>query len=762
MLKYNGVLLMKNKKLFLICMILLAIFTLGVVCAEDNATSGNYTIENTHEYIVSGENIANENNIKESVGDKDHNSYYSSNSTLENNGENQNNDLADYYLIYSLDPIYPWSWSDSDGDSGPGIDIYLDTYGRYNITGNTTIYLNDKIIDEIPGEFHYLINEDTLWNNYHEKGTYTVKVVYSGDDNFKPTNITSDFILSTYICNIENDIVYVTLPSYVSGDLTIKVNEKNMTRKRINATYAAYLSYSYERYKIELDGLKNGENYTVEVDFKGDSEKYSFAESFSIISNKIFSIDIFLIDDNGYYMSYRYHNGDYYYGEDNFIIFSVPKDMKNNVAVTIDGKSYNYTKINGDISSYGDSNYDMAFKVNISALKGGFHSIVVSYPGDSKYPSDFRNVTINILTEIKFYYDNYPRYSLHLPSDAKGNFTVEIRHNNESDYILYDTVELKGQKAIILLPCGEYDLKAYYTGDDYEVEEISWPEYVSPMTIVMNYGQNKQLKMPTSFNSTIAFDIDLDDGHRWQVGEFAVLNYDPLYFNDALIDELINSDEAKRKITQNYDDYGSYFLEFTPIISYNIGYFELHPIKVNFNHHKLTGAKDIEIYYGDSKTISLKVYDICGKLVGKDQVVKIKIGKNTFSVKTDKNGVAKLKIPSTITSGKYTITMTYKSAKVTKKLTVKQVVTLKAIKVKKSAKKLVLQATLKKGKKAIKNAKVTFKFNGKTYKAKTNKYGIAKQTIKKSVLKKLKTGKKLTYSATYLKNTVKKTVKIRK
>ena len=37
MLKYNGVLLMKNKKLFLICMILLAIFTLGVVCAEDNA-----------------------------------------------------------------------------------------------------------------------------------------------------------------------------------------------------------------------------------------------------------------------------------------------------------------------------------------------------------------------------------------------------------------------------------------------------------------------------------------------------------------------------------------------------------------------------------------------------------------------------------------------------------------------------------------------------------------------------------------------------
>jgi invasion protein IalB len=55
-----------------------------------------------------------------------------------------------------------------------------------------------------------------------------------------------------------------------------------------------------------------------------------------------------------------------------------------------------------------------------------------------------------------------------------------------------------------------------------------------------------------------------------------------------------------------------------------------------------------------------------------------------------------------------------------------------------------------------------FKFKGKKYTAKTNKKGVAKITVKKSVLKKLKAGKKITYTATYLKDTVKRTVKVKK
>ena len=86
---------------------------------------------------------------------------------------------------------------------------------------------------------------------------------------------------------------------------------------------------------------------------------------------------------------------------------------------------------------------------------------------------------------------------------------------------------------------------------------------------------------------------------------------------------------------------------------------------------------------------------------------------------------------------------------------------LPKVTVKKSAKKLVIKATLKIDGKAAKNKKVTFKFNNKKYIAKTNKKGVAKITIKKSVLKKLK-GKKVKYQVTYDKKTVSQTVKIKK
>ena len=138
---------------------------------------------------------------------------------------------------------------------------------------------------------------------------------------------------------------------------------------------------------------------------------------------------------------------------------------------------------------------------------------------------------------------------------------------------------------------------------------------------------------------------------------------------------------------------------------------------------------------------------------------------------TDKNGQVKLSTnnlaPKTYTAQitfngnnnyiKSTTTAKVTVKKATPKLTAKAKTFKKSVKVKKYT--IILKTNQNK---AMKNTGVTLKINKKTYKAKTSKKGIAKVTIKKSVLKKLKVGKKVSYQAKYSKLSVKKTAKVKK
>lgn len=171
-------------------------------------------------------------------------------------------------------------------------------------------------------------------------------------------------------------------------------------------------------------------------------------------------------------------------------------------------------------------------------------------------------------------------------------------------------------------------------------------------------------------------------------------------------------------------------------------------------------ANDLTVFYNDGKKYTVTVYGTDGKPAVKTQVVFKINGKKVGSAVTDAKGVATLKI--TQVPKTYKITAEALGASMTKTLKVKQVLKLQKVKVKRSAKKLVIKVTLKQGKKALGKKKITLKFKGKKYVKKTNKKGVAKFTIKKSVLKKLKKGKKVTYSATYIKDTVKRTVKVKK
>ena len=129
-------------------------------------------------------------------------------------------------------------------------------------------------------------------------------------------------------------------------------------------------------------------------------------------------------------------------------------------------------------------------------------------------------------------------------------------------------------------------------------------------------------------------------------------------------------------------------------------------------------------------------------------------------MQTDANGIAKIKI--TDVPKKYTMTTTYNGKTVKNTVIVNQVLKATKVTVKKTAKKFTLKATLKINGKLVKGKVIKFKLNGKTYKVKTNAKGVAQKTLNKKVIKKLKKGKTYTVKVTYLKDTIKTTLKVKK
>ncbi|MBQ2653641.1 MAG: hypothetical protein IJF83_08795 [Methanobrevibacter sp.] len=174
---------------------------------------------------------------------------------------------------------------------------------------------------------------------------------------------------------------------------------------------------------------------------------------------------------------------------------------------------------------------------------------------------------------------------------------------------------------------------------------------------------------------------------------------------------------------------------------------------------KIINNNDISVDYAGGKYFSVKVVTADGHAVGAGASVKFTINGKTTTVKTDKNGIAKIKINDV--PGKYTIKTRYNGKTYSNKVTVKQVLTTSKMTVKKTAKSFTMQAKLKINGKLVKGKTVKFKLNGKTYTAKTNSKGIAKVTVKKNDILKLKKGKTYTVKVTYLKDTIKTTVKVK-
>ena len=350
-------------------------------------------------------------------------------------------------------------------------------------------------------------------------------------------------------------------------------------------------------------------------------------------------------------------------------------------------------------------------------------------------------------------YGNNLNFNVYVPENATNTITVTF---NGKTY----TANPDNGRAQFIVPMtlfGNNTIYATYAGDSkYPAKTINktitvlanivYPEYIS-------VGENKfiSIKLPTGVTGTVyIYDVDQDSDNKTLVATVPVSGSADIYS----LKSLAKKDRYLYYVNYTIDgvedgEYVSFEVkENTPGFSATVPSSITTGETVNVIFNSPVDTNDfVNIYIDDTSVRSIRVSNrmasevISGLGVGTHKIKVlyndyVNFYSNTFTVEV-KDKPAPPVSP--------TVTLSLSTAKV-----------------KKSAKKLVLKAKLLIDNKAVSGKIIKFKFNGKTYKAKTDKKGIAKATIKHSVLKKLKVGKKVKYSASYGSKSVQKTAKVKK
>ena len=514
------------------------------------------------------------------------------------------------------------------------------------------------------------------------------------------------------------DGIDIELPEDAKGHLLIKANN---TKILYDQDVDGEID---DDFSVSLDSLGCGLFYISAI-FTPTNDKYGIVTNESYV-NITYNITI---DADDVYL----------YGKtDNLIYINAPPEILNQVVVTINGNKYTLTNVPGTASK--------AY-IDISDFSIGKYDIKASFAGNNKYKAYTTNETIQVITGIdtvasEIAYNSEQYITLTLPGQSQGKLILSVDNQKFESAFVNGVARVKFPTSRI----GSYYYDVTFTGSEYEIDNITnGYVFVEPKITVpseMTVGEDKKLTIEYNADAGATFVITSDDEQLDTVliapGSVSLKDLDDGEISISVLFYYAN-------IPHPYD--------FDVLV---------HSLPFRF-----VGVKNINMNYGQTTIYPITLYGTNGKLLEEDEYIDVKIGKKTYEGYTNSRGVVNFKIPSSVLPGKYTVTLIYDDGDnqftATSKLVVKQTLSLKKASVKKSAKSLVLTATLKKlGKKLIKNKKIIFKFNGKKFTAKTNAKGVAKVTIKENVLKKLKAGKKIKYTATYLKNTVKQTAVVKK
>jgi len=622
--------------------------------------------------------------------------------------------------------------------------------GNYSAFNTTMFNVFQKLI-------HATISVGNI--TYGENATVTVKADLDA-------NYTVTIWDENYTVSVINGTGVKSIPNLAAGkNILASVYYKNKEYGAFNIT-AFNILPKQASVRISIENIAYGENATVTVQAEVDgnytvtirNENYTVSviegKGVKSIPNLAIgeNIEATVTIENGNYsafntttfnvvpklISVRISIGNITYGENATVV--VEADVDGNYTVTIRGVNYIVSVSEGK-GNKTIPNLSVGTQIEATVKRDD------NYTGFNSTTFDVIKSTTSIDIDFGNITGSTAPITLTLPADAGGNVTLYING------IMTQTVNvINGSASVTVtnLKTGSNNVTVVYSGDD-------------------NYDPvNKSAVL--NRNATI-IDSDMTRGYNSGMDYTATLlddNQSPLANTNVTIKVgtttyTVKTDANGTLKFNNKLAVGNYGIA---IVNPVTGEYKLTNLKIV---GRITGNKNVKIYFADGTKYKVRIVGDDGKYVGAGEVVKINVGGKTHSVKTDKNGYANLKLSLKVK--KQTITVTYKGFTTKNKVTVKSVVkpVKKTVKVKKTAKKLKIKVKLK-GKKVLKKKKVYLKFKGKTYKAKTNKKGIATFKVPKKVIKKLKAGKKYKVTYTYkakaygktIKNTAKGYVKVKK
>lgn len=552
----------------------------------------------------------------------------------------------------------------------------------------------------------------------NDVGEATITIKFEGENSFSPSNATVKVVVTTRTTHI--DVLQEELSLYVDDDAYVGA----YLRDGPKGAKLTYMSSDIGVVSVDSNGkliANNAGNAVITAYYAGDEDYHSSKATVNVTVSKLSTK---IVADINFPMK-------------------VFETIDLHAVLTPHEGILTYSSSDNEIASV-----DVTGKVTAKSV--GSVVVTIKFAGDRKYLASQKQVIVSVskvptsinVSDITIYSGEELRLK---------NVVIPTGVPTSSRYLTFDSGDLEifdvDEKGVITTyQEGITDLYIEFKGND-----IYLPSNATVIVKVIK-------KTLTADDCVFNVDVSDDSGEATftlnvpedATGNFiVVVDGEPYGDEDNIVDgvAVVEVDElapGDHKVTMRYSGDERYFSV------NNQTTIHIYRIKIDKN-------KDISVVYTENPVYTVHLTSDTQAMENK--TVTFKVNGKTYYGKTDMYGYASVTLPK-LPIKTYTITASYKGIKVTNKIISKHIVIAKNINAKKT-KTLKVQVTLNKvNKKYLAKKKVTLKFNGKTYSAKTNKKGVATFTIAKSALAKLKVGKSYIYKVTYSKDTVSKKIKI--